>query len=618
MLTFTFGDEEELKLPSKSLLSCYPYELGTFPRKGQIEALNKIEQLIRGGTKYIFLQGPPGTGKSHIAVAVARWFENGYICTANLSLQDQYLKEFKSLKKVSGRANYVCKQNSKTCDKGKCKTLKNFNCGYGLTTEETRFPAAHSDTRGDLFWKKEVKHCRYWEAKTDALNAYVVSHNYAYILNEANYVGDFGERTVLISDEGHKLENALVEFLKLSINNKNLDMIGDYLEEIVEFEQTLKKASQQTKNLTHEKWLVKLTEKILKTVDLIKTKIDIESLRLETEPDDKKKAIIEAGIERYCEDKEILEVMYKKSINILEKFKFDKNNWIIQEIRDSRDTVYKLEFLPLKVKNYANEAYFRLGKINIIMSATLPNYKKIAESLGISDFELINIQDSFSKESNKVYELCVCDMRRNKLDTPEDIKKLHTQLAEKIDIILKIHEGERGIIHTVTHKLAEDIKTFSKNNTRILTHSNSKEKEEILKLHKNSDDTVLCSPSMTEGVDLKDELSRFQVFIKTPFLSLENDRVKYLSQIDKEWYVTQAIIEIIQGLGRSVRNENDHCVTYVIDSNMRNFARSNYRAMEPYLKHVRSCEELKGKEYILLKEKISRLNNKELKKTLFV
>ena len=52
---------------------------------------------------------------------------------------------------------------------------------------------------------------------------------------------------------------------------------------------------------------------------------------------------------------------------------------------------------------------------------------------------------------------------------------------------------------------------------RLLSH-NSENREKILEKHKKSKTaTVLLSPSMTEGVDLHGDLSRFQVVCKIPY-----------------------------------------------------------------------------------------------------
>ena len=61
--------------------------------------------------------------------------------------------------------------------------------------------------------------------------------------------------------------------------------------------------------------------------------------------------------------------------------------------------------------------------------------------------------------------------------------------------------------------------------------------EEIYREHKErEDDTVMVSPSMTHGIDLKDNLGEFQIILKAPYSPLNDDRIKKKFNEDKEWY----------------------------------------------------------------------------------
>jgi Rad3-related DNA helicase len=70
---------------------------------------------------------------------------------------------------------------------------------------------------------------------------------------------------------------------------------------------------------------------------------------------------------------------------------------------------------------------------------------------------------------------------------------------------------------------------------------------------------------MHTGVSLDDDLSRFQIIVKLPFLSLGDRRVKRKSEIDPDWYLNKMWLTVIQAAGRSTRNEKDESVTYILD-----------------------------------------------------
>jgi Rad3-related DNA helicase len=86
---------------------------------------------------------------------------------------------------------------------------------------------------------------------------------------------------------------------------------------------------------------------------------------------------------------------------------------------------------------------------------------------------------------------------------------------------------------------------------------------------------VLISPSLYQGVDLKDDLSRFQVIVKVPYPDQSERRTKVKLERDRGWYDWQTALRLVQTYGRSVRSETDHAVTYVLDSNFTRFVNSH-------------------------------------------
>ncbi|MEM4278764.1 MAG: helicase C-terminal domain-containing protein, partial [Candidatus Nitrosocaldus sp.] len=93
-------------------------------------------------------------------------------------------------------------------------------------------------------------------------------------------------------------------------------------------------------------------------------------------------------------------------------------------------------------------------------------------------------------------------------------------------------------------------------------------KKRILAEHASSKNSVLLSTNFWEGVDLRDDLCRFIIIPKVPYPDLSDLRNRTrLERGDRIWYELRAIMKIIQGSGRGVRHENDHCTTYILDSN---------------------------------------------------
>jgi Rad3-related DNA helicase len=90
----------------------------------------------------------------------------------------------------------------------------------------------------------------------------------------------------------------------------------------------------------------------------------------------------------------------------------------------------------------------------------------------------------------------------------------------------------------------------------------------IEKFKAYSKPAILISPSMCEGIDLPDDESRYQIFVKAPFYSLADKRIEYISKEYPNLYQKLALFRVIQGSGRSVRSETDYSVTYFIDTHL--------------------------------------------------
>lgn len=132
-----------------------------------------------------------------------------------------------------------------------------------------------------------------------------------------------------------------------------------------------------------------------------------------------------------------------------------------------------------------------------------------------------------------------------------------------------------AIIHNcVNYKVVNYIRDKLRN-PRLLIQ-NDENRDAILRRHIDADEpTVLVSPSMTEGVDLKDDLSRFQIFCKIPFPYIGDEVVKKRMARDTGWYPFVTARSMVQAAGRSIRNENDFASTYILDTCWEAFYRQN-------------------------------------------
>jgi Rad3-related DNA helicase len=140
------------------------------------------------------------------------------------------------------------------------------------------------------------------------------------------------------------------------------------------------------------------------------------------------------------------------------------------------------------------------------------------------------------------------------------------------------HSLEKGIIHTTSYKQSNFIREniSQDNRCRLLETNPEIERDEVIAEHINTTKpTVLISPSLHLGLDLKDDLSRFQVITKVPYPSLGDRWIDEKRKRSGQWYIWQTALKLVQGYGRSIRSNEDWAVTYVLDGMFESFVNRN-------------------------------------------
>ena len=86
---------------------------------------------------------------------------------------------------------------------------------------------------------------------------------------------------------------------------------------------------------------------------------------------------------------------------------------------------------------------------------------------------------------------------------------------------------------------------------------------------------VIMGPSILEGLNMIDDKSRFQIFLKVPFPHLGDKYVAAKLEFSQAWYDWKTSIHILQGVGRSIRTPEDWAVTYMLDGCFADLMRSS-------------------------------------------
>ena len=507
--------------------------------------------------QYFILEAPPGIGKSAIAKAFALHTNSTYqghtdIITKQIRLQEQYETGY-DCKTAKGRSNFNCLNSANKCSRGECLTNNDFTCNFKPTPEIPENPiqaeqlfAAHSNTRGQLYWKSHNKHCNYWEQKMDALNFPDVVHNFTYYLLESNYVGDFGSPHSLICDECHNIEDSIMKFVDVTLMDKDLEKVGVKLQVFKQPEQ----------------WLI-----WLKTLSELFIPKRLKEIEEELDNNFKNYNLIEEA--------DNLKNIQSKVSFFLSKYTKSPGSWMILPYVAPGNKVTKVEFKPLYVDEFVQPLLFKNSEKIMLMSATILDMQTFKRYIGLGKTPSLNIQvpSPFPVENRLIFKANTGNMKAAAVN-PRSSENILPEIVFAVDEILANPNfvNVKGLIHTTTYNLAKHLKENCKNPDRLLIHANSKEANEILQYHKTTDKpTIILSPSMTEGVDLPNELSRLQILLKVPYLNTMDPILNARRNQDISWYYWRTALTLFQACGRSIRNPTDFATTIVLDSRISYF-----------------------------------------------
>ena len=127
-------------------------------RNARRRALDFIVKAIDEGADDIFLILPTGTGKNPIAVTITEMCGSGYITTANIGLENQYMDDFASmgLRQIHAKDHYPCPEH------------RNRNCRVGnghCTLDERTNRIEHKLRDGKSEYTPELIECPYRDAR---------------------------------------------------------------------------------------------------------------------------------------------------------------------------------------------------------------------------------------------------------------------------------------------------------------------------------------------------------------------------------------------------------------------------------------------------------------------
>lgn len=487
------------------------------PRPEQKQIINEIIDAIDMGFKNIIIEAGTGTGKSAIATTIANYIGDSYILTMTKQLQNQYLDDFEyMLAEIKGTSNYSCNLRPTSCDD--CMQL-DANRGR------------HQD-------------CKYKLAIEYAKEHPCVITNYDYLFFAGNYAESFMPRKLLVLDESHNLEKKIMHLIGKTLNRQ---MIWKHYGLDIFYPVTQGKTLKSIDNVDY--WVSTLHE--LETRARSKAYNAVNRKNRELYTKDKLKFQYLITQLEDTEAKFIIELPTKKDI-LNDKL-----------VNDKFENGLKAEFKPLTISDYSDQL-LHFGEIRLFMTGTLGNKDKFCQWIGIDPNETyyIFVKSPFAKEHRPIIKSYVGSMSGRKGRNPN---WRNPQAIQKIKELINKHRYEKGVIHTSSNQQAWFIKKML-NSKNVWVAQGPTREDTIRRFESSRQPVILVGAGLKDGVDFKGDKCRYQIMFKMPYPSLAGKQVNIRMHIDKSWYAYQTIMPLMQAYGRGIRDTDDYCVMYVLDS----------------------------------------------------
>lgn len=509
-----------------NLLNNFPS--GYTPNKQQVRLLKSIDQAFDDGYKFVICNAPTGSGKSFISKTVSNVSNK---CDDEFREAITSYTAYRQTEDIDETQPFGCTALTITkslqdqykdlfSDVEVLKGKSNYKCAVDEDFAVDVAPCLHLPKLKTDCWAKNI--CPYYEQRNKALIAQFNTLNYNMFFSLPDHLK---RREFIICDEASELEDQLVKEFTCRIDYSFLRKCN------INVKPLLSSQSQ-------ERWITNL---LVDITDSIKD--------LEDEITSRKKAKPPVII--------ALKNKMLQLVNLQRKLELIIDTWTDSEYVYEKDTL-SVTFMPLKVNKLSHRLFDYADKV-ILMSATIIDPNNFCKSLGIDRFKYVEAESSFDPKNAPI--VCNTKYKLNYYTMKTNLPKI----ANQVKALCEHHKNDKGIIHTHNNTITKELMNYL-SGKRFLFREPGIKNEDILETHYNSDEpTVLISPSMSHGVDLKGDLAKFQIIVKAPFLPTKDIRIERMMKEDFDWYHNKMLCSLIQACGRGVRSKQDKCITYILD-----------------------------------------------------
>jgi ATP-dependent DNA helicase DinG len=516
------------------------------PRGNQVEIVEGVlDAFLNKEKQNVVLNAGTGVGKSVLGAVIADALHvltgssdlQSIIAMGTNSLAKQYHESFDQLGEyrffqIKGASNYPC------------AFMQSQPSAANLTADECVKTKLHETEVA-----KYCNTCEFNSAKKRVNTTDNLITNYSYFLTAALVSNHLKSRNLHVFDESHVLNEIFCSFTQIDIS---IEILDKYIKEL---------SDTNGKCDTEAAALVMFKDKIRTN---------------------------EIGENNYLQYIDVLGKVYKaiasttmtQSIllgkeDMIRSAKYEKMSkkyaGLAGKIRDLTEYEYEHVF-DNTVPNIVSIKTIFVNKImgillapyNLFMSATITDTFAY-ETLGLEQekTEFIQLPPVFPPENKPLFFIGKQSLNFNNLKDPDTIETM----VDQIKLIVEHHSGEKGLIISPSFYLGSQMAYGIRRTTKVFEHKSGVNLSDlIMDFKKYKGPAILVSPSIFEGLDFKNDESRFQIILKAPYPSLGDKRIRYIADNHPNIYQEMTLLKILQGIGRSIRTPEDFAATYMLDA----------------------------------------------------
>lgn len=532
-------------------------ELNLIPINGQEFAVDKVlTEFFINNKRNVILSADTGTGKSIIGAVIAKVFsyefedelsesdevKNSMIVVHSNSLVKQYGQTFKDFDskefhQIIGAGNYKCEAG---------KTIQ--------TTEKNKIY-----TGEDCFKKKAEKnivekycnHCAYNIAKSYINKTDTLITNYSYHFISSMWSHHLKPRKIIIFDEAHTINDVFCEHNSIYVSAERLKTYIDecqhyYPLETREFVSVLNSIREDV-----------LRDKVVESNYVLTIKRLMGAYK-QISAIFKKKAE-EAMIDDFLKLNKISKKYFDLGCKIGDLFTYEYDH-----VFENKEFEFTIK--PIFVNKMSEQI---MAEYNLFMSATIsPEFMMTTMNLTETDTAFVKLAPVYDPENKQIMFCGTKKLNYSAMNDPETIKDLQDTVAEIVDST--VEDGYKGLMLTPSFDISEKLSKKIPKTVKLFLHKRGMKIDPLINEFKSytGGPAILVSPSIYEGLDFADDYSRYQIIVKAPYPSLGEKRMKHIAEKYPEVYRIITLKKIVQGIGRSCRNSEDWCLTFVLDANI--------------------------------------------------